>query len=156
MANITRHEIVELVAKFKKKFVPAALPVGSGDFYGYHLGRISRDLENAKGSPDVRLRNVGRVLKHFLSDYKGDVKEGMVFFNHVCNEVTRGEDPTTAIKRARSKIKVADVVTELNQAMAKAAKQSVEESQHCFQLVSLPLYGNANGLGRLLREQLSA
>lgn len=103
MGQISRHEVATLLSTFKNQVLGMAMPtIGNGDttFQGANL--VQHELDSTTGAPSVLLRNYARVMKHY-NDLPKDIGN-IRLANQAMWSVSKGVDPTRAIKRARTDI----------------------------------------------------
>lgn len=105
MASLSRHEVKELIAKFKEKHFPKYKPgtqltdlIGNGDTLYVEIGPLEYELSHSTGPLDPSVKNKARILKHFIELPAGP--EVLQMFNFAMHRA-RFEDSTRVIKRLR-------------------------------------------------------
>lgn len=103
MGQISRHEVAAVLSTFKNHVTDMAPPAMSKDnahLQGVQL--VEHEFNSTTGAPSVLLRNYARVMKHYneLPKDAGNVP----LANQALWSVSKGIDPTRAIKRARTDI----------------------------------------------------
>lgn len=152
MATISRFEAVELSAKFRQVFVPKVIPAGAEHYYTHHLNMLDKRLKDGSGTLDTTCRELMRVVKHFLKDFKGTPELRVVQFNHCFGEVYYGIDPAFSLKKVRTRVDADAVIADFKKAVSNCERNG----NGPFVLESLPLVGfEPRSVGQLLREQLS-
>lgn len=99
MGHTTRHEVTQLIQKFKERLIPANLPIGSNGVIYQGINGVEHELRRTQGVPSLMSRNQARVMKHYL-DLPRDPKN-INYANTALYLLTRGMDATMAIKKAR-------------------------------------------------------
>lgn len=99
MGHVTRHEVVQLIEKFKERLIPASMPIGSNGVLYMGINAVEHELKRTSGVPSLMSRNHARVLKHYL-DLPKDPKN-LNYANTAIHLLSRGLDATAAIKKAR-------------------------------------------------------
>lgn len=106
MASLSRHEVKELIAKFKEKHFPKYKPgtqlidhIGNGDTLYPEIGPLEHELNHTTGPLGPCVKNRARILKHFIEMPAGP--EVLQMFNFAMHRVRYEGDATRVIKRLR-------------------------------------------------------
>lgn len=106
MASLSRHEVKELIAKFKEKHFPKYKPgtqlsslIGNGDTLYVEIGPLEYELDHTSGPLGPSVKNKARILKHFIEMPAGP--EVLQMFNFAMHRVRYEGDATRVIKRLR-------------------------------------------------------
>lgn len=128
MGLVTRLEVSQLIKQFEEKVVPkeSLASLGSGGVLLQGIEAVKRELAGTTGSPGVKLRNLVRVLKHYVEAPKDPMN--IFYANHVIAQVINGVDPTKAIKRARTECDPAKAQEEAKRAMKRIVERERQAS----------------------------
>ena len=103
MGQISRHEVATLLGTFKSQVLGMAKPaMGNEDTIFQASNLVEHELNSTTGAPSVLLRNYARVMKHY-NELPKDIGN-IQLANQAMWSVSKGVDPTRAIKRARTDI----------------------------------------------------
>ncbi|WJJ55182.1 hypothetical protein [Xanthomonas phage RTH11] len=99
MGHVTRHEVGELIEKFKNRVMPKSMALGMPGLLYAGINAVEYELKKTTGAPEPLLRNYARVLKHYI-EAPVDPKN-INYANTAIHLVGQGADATAAIKKAR-------------------------------------------------------
>lgn len=107
MAIVSRHEIKELIERFKAKHFPKYTPgmnlmdqMGNGDTLFEAINPLVYELDHSTGPVSQTAKNCARILKHF--NELPHAPDTVLQFNFAMAQARRGEDPTRILKRLRT------------------------------------------------------
>lgn len=138
MASLSRHEVKELIAKFKEKHFPKYKPgtqlidhIGNGDTLYPEIGPLEYELDHTTGPLGPSVKNKARILKHFIEMPAGP--EVLQMFNFAMHRVRFDTDASRVIKRLRIdwanyKKKQAEELKKLPQLMAEIRESERRQS----------------------------
>lgn len=100
MSSFTRAEISAMLVQFeeKAKKLPGNL---SPDVTCEVLKGIKQELDNCPGAPTVKLRELARIVKHYLEEAKDKPDVAYQHFLFAVDLYNRGKDVQSAMKKAR-------------------------------------------------------
>lgn len=99
MGHVTRHEVAELINKFKDRVMPKSMGLGMPGLLYQGINAVEFELKKTEGAPQPLLRNYARVLKHYV---EAPVSPSNInYANTAIHLVGQGMDATAAIKKAR-------------------------------------------------------
>lgn len=147
MSGPSRAEIIELSQSYRAllgKMYPGQTPAEVCQFYAV----LERRLATTAGTPDVTLREYGRLLKGWIEQSRGR-NPLVAFHRHMLaafHILDGGSNSTTALKRARVEVTASEANPKhwLHDMLPKF-KDNILQTREA----------SANGLGKLLREQLA-
>lgn len=99
MGHVTRHEVADLIKKFKERVMPKSMAVGMPGLLYQGINTVEFELKKTEGAPQPLLRNYARVLKHYIE--APVAPENINYANTAIHLVGQGMDATAAVKKAR-------------------------------------------------------